>query len=184
MKKFLAYAMIFSVLLLGACKKAEEKKEAAGQQQAKPGEGFKPQAKKKKKAEEKAPAPAALTIYNETNLVTSIPQSEYDVMATSQMKINNKEVKAVLVKDLLSKYNVKGKNVILSGEEVTTALTWDQANSNDLYVYVTPKKAVRVYSASKPLADMKFPKRLQKITVSATAEAAKPPAGKPKPTTS
>jgi hypothetical protein len=184
MKKSIAYALIFFVLALGACKKAEEKKDAAGQpQQSKPTEAFKPQAKKKKKAEEKVQAPAALMIYNESNLVTSIPQSQYDAMATAKIKVNDKEMKAVLVKDLLSKYSVKGKNVILGGEEVSAALTWDQANSNDLYIYVTPKNVVKVYSASKALADMKLPKRLQKITVSATVEAAKPAAAKPKPTT-
>ncbi len=182
MKKLCAYAVIFFVLTLGACKKAEEKKEPAVQSQAKPTEAFKPQPRKKKKGGEKTPAPAALMIYNENNLVTSIPQAQYDAMATAKIKINNKEMKAVLVKDLLSKYSVKGKNVILAGEETSTALTWDQANAGDLYVYVNPKNVVKVYSA-KTFADMKFPRRLEKITVSATVEAAKPSAAKPKPTT-
>lgn len=186
MKKIFVYAVIFSVLSFGACKKAEEKKDTAGtsSQKAKPTETFKPQGKKNRKnAGQSVPAPAALMIYNEANLVTTIPQSQYDAMATAKLKINNKEVKAVLVKDLLSKYSVKGKNVILSGEETNTALTWDQANANDLYVYITPKKVVKVYSTSKTLADMKFPKRLLKITVSATVEAAKPANAKPKTTT-
>jgi hypothetical protein len=186
MKKLLAYAVIFSVLAFGACKKAEEKKEAASQpqqQQAKPTDAFKPQGKKNRKKPTQTAAPTALVIYNESNVVTSIPQSQYDTMATAKLKVNNKEVKAVLMKDLLSKYSVKGKNVILGGEETKTALTWDQANAADLYVYVTPKKVVKVYSASKTMADMKFPKRLQSITVSATVEAAKPATVKPKTTT-
>jgi len=182
MKKLFVYAVIFSVLSFGACKKAEEKKDTAtSPKTAKPTETFKPQGKKNRRNPAQSVAvPAALMIYNEANLVTSIPQSQYDTMATAKLKINNKEVRAVLVKDLLSKYSVKGKNVILAGEETTTALTWDQANANDLYVYITPKKVVKVYSTS--MADMKFPKRLQKITVSATVEAAKPNA-KPKTTT-
>jgi hypothetical protein len=179
MKKLFAFALVFFVLTLGACKKAEEKKEGANQSQAKPTEGFKPQGKKRN--QEQPPPPPAIEIYNEANLVKSIPQSDYDTMATAKVKVNQRELKAVLVKDLLSKYNVKGKNVILSGDEVSTALTWDQANSSGLYIYVTPKKIVKVYAASKPLEDMKFPKRLVKITVSATTEAAKP-ATKPKPT--
>jgi hypothetical protein len=182
MKKLFVYAVIFSVLSFGACKKAEEKKDTAtSPKTAKPTETFKPQGKKNRRnPAQSVPVPAALMIYNEANLVTSIPQSQYDTMTTAKLKINNKEVRAVLVKDLLSKYSVKGKNVILAGEETTTALTWDQANANDLYVYITPKKVVKVYSTS--MADMKFPKRLQKITVSATVEAAKPNA-KPKTTT-
>ena len=184
MKKLFVYAVIFSVLSFGACKKAEEKKDTASTspKTAKPTETFKPQGKKNRRnPAQSVPVPAALMIYNEANLVTSIPQSQYDTMATAKLKINNKEVKAVLVKDLLSKYNAKGKNVILAGEETTTALTWDQANANDLYIYITPKKVVKVYSTS--MADMKFPKRLQKITVSATVEAAKPANVKPKTTT-
>jgi hypothetical protein len=186
MKKLISYAVIFSVLAFGACKKAEEKKESASEtkQQAKPTEAFKPQAKKnRKKPAEKAPAPTALMLYNESNLVTSIPQAQYATMTTATIKVNNKEMKAVLVKDLLSKYNLKGKNVILGGDETKTALTWEQANSNDLYVFVNPKKIAKVYSTSKTMADMKFPKRLQSITVSATVEAAKPATAKPKTTT-
>src|SRR5262245_45741704 len=127
MKKLFAFAMVFFVLTLGARKKAEEQKNSAKHPQAKPTKGLKPRGKKKKQ-QEQPPPPPAIEIYNEANLVKSIPQSDYDTMATSKVKVNQRELKAVLLKDLLTKYNVKGKNVILSGEEVSTALTWDQAN--------------------------------------------------------
>ena len=180
MKKLFAFALVFFVLTLGACKKAEEKKERVRI-------NLKPNRRKVLSRKVRRKNRNNLRLLRLSRFTTRrislnrFRNSDYDTMATAKVKVNQRELKAILVKDLLTKYNVKGKNVILSGDEVSTALTWDQANSSGLYIYVTPKKIVKIYAASKPLKDMKFPKRLTKITVSATTEAAKP-ATKPKPT--
>lgn len=170
MRRFLAFAAIFSVLILGACKKAEEKKEAAG---GKPGvqksdENFRPKPRNRK-PEAKTPTapPTSLKIFNDKNLVTDIDPNQYPSLATAKIKIGPKQHAAILLKDLLAKYKVvKGKNVILEGQEVSTPLTWDQAMGKDVYVYITPKKFLKVYSVT--LVNKKFPKRVEKITVTSS----------------
>ena len=160
MKKILACAVILCFTLV-ACKKSEEKKSEAptAQPGQKQGE-FKPQGQKKKQHEA-----SSLKIFNEQTLVSEVPQAQYGTIATSKVKIGNKQVQAVLLKDLLTKYNIKGKNVVLAGQTVKTPLTWEQATGTDVYVYVTPKKFMKVYTTSKNLSNTKFPKRLEKITV-------------------
>ncbi|HSE40894.1 MAG TPA: hypothetical protein VLH08_09030 [Acidobacteriota bacterium] len=171
MKKLLACAVLISFVFAAACKKAEEKKADSGStstQQKKQGDQFKPQAPKKKQPRQAA----SLKIFNEQTLVSDIPQAQYATLTTSKVKIGNKQVQAVLLKDLLGKYNIKGKNVVLAGQTVSTPLTWEQATGSDVYVYMTPKKFMKVHTTSKNLSSMKFPKRLEKITV--TESSAKP----------
>src|SRR5574342_100616 len=101
MKKILACAVILCFTLV-ACKKSEEKKSEAptAQPGQKQGE-FKPQGQKKKQHE-----PSSLKIFNEQTLVSEVPQAQYGTIATSKVKIGNKQVQAVLLKDLLTKYNI------------------------------------------------------------------------------
>jgi hypothetical protein len=173
MKKLLACAVLISFVFAAACKKAEEKKADSGsttgtQTQKKPGDQFKPQAPRKKQPKQAA----SLKIFNEQTLVSDIPQAQYTTLTTSKVKIGNKQVQAVLLKDLLGKYNIKGKNVVLAGQTVSTPLTWEQATGTDVYVYMTPKKFMKIHTTSKNLSSVKFPKRLEKITV--TESSAKP----------
>lgn len=165
MKKILACAVIVCFTFV-ACKKSEEKKPetTTAQPGQKQGE-FKPQGQKKRQQREVS----SLKIFNEQTLVSEVPQAQYGTIATSKVKIGNKQVQAVLLKDLLTKYNIKGKNVVLAGATVKTPLTWEQATGTDVYVYVTPKKFMKVYTTSKNLSNTKFPKRLEKITVTETS---------------
>jgi len=169
MRKILACAVIVCFAFV-ACKKAEEKKpeSTTAQQGEKQGGEFKPQPPKKRQPRQAV----SLKIFNEQTLVSDIPQAQYGTIATSKVKIGNKQVQAVLLKDLLTKYNIKGKNVVLAGQTISTPLTWEQATGTDVYVYVTPKKFMKVYTTSKNLSTVKFPKRLEKITV--TESSAKP----------
>jgi hypothetical protein len=172
MKKFLACMVLVCFTFVAGCKKAEEKKADSGSTPSKPqqkqGDQFKPQAPRKKQHKQAA----SLKIFNEQTLVSDIPQAQYATLTTSKVKIGNKQVQAVLLKDLLTKYNIKGKNVVLTGQTVSTPLTWEQATGTDLYVYITPKKFMKVHTTSKNLSTVKFPKRLEKITV--TESSAKP----------
>ena len=176
MRKILACAVLISFAFVAGCKKAEEKKADSGspaaapqaQQKQKQGDQFKPQAPRKKQQRQAM----SLKIFNEQTLVSDIPQAQYGTLTTSKVKIGNKQVQAVLLKDLLTKYNIKGKNVVLAGQTVSTPLTWEQATGTDVYVYMTPKKFMKVHTTSKNLSTVKFPKRLEKITV--TENSAKP----------
>jgi hypothetical protein len=171
MKKFLACMVLVCFAFVAGCKKAEEKKADSGTPPSKPQQkqgDFKPQAPRKKQPKQAA----SLKIFNEQTLVSDIPQAQYATLTTSKVKIGNKQVQAVLLKDLLTKYNIKGKNVVLTGQTVSTPLTWEQATGTDVYVYMTPKKFMKVHTTSKNLSTVKFPKRLEKITV--TESSAKP----------
>ena len=181
MKKFLALAIIVTLFGLSACKKEEPKPTTAkpGQPAAKQGE-FKPKEKKKKNGGKGEKVVESLAIYQDNNLVTTVPQSQYPTMTTTKIKLGGKELNAISLKELLAKNNIKtGKSVVLSGEVMSANLTWEQANASDLYVYMTPKKILKI-QANKALAGVKFPKRLEKITVSASdVAAAKPATTKP-----
>lgn len=168
MRRLFIVALTLSLFVIAACKKAEEKQQAdAGKPGvAKSDQTFRPQARKRQPQAQVQLPPASLKIFNESNLVTDIPPAQYSSLATSKIKIGAKQHSAILLKDLLAKYNVKGKSVIVEGEEVSTPLTWEQATGQDVYMYVTPKKFLKVFSAS--LTNKKFPKRVDKITVKST----------------
>lgn len=173
-----------AVLGLVSCKKSEENKPANTTQpgqttpQPKQAEGFKPHKKGGKKGGDKGEGKgekeaAALELYNEKNLVTSIPQAQYPTLVNQKIKIKNKEFQAVLLKDLLAKYKLQGKNVTLEGAQNSTTLTWQQATASNLYVYITPKKGMKLYTTD-GATESGLPKKLEKVTVSATAEAQAP----------
>ena len=175
MKKFLALAIIISLFGLNACKKKEEQTAQPSAQQPGAPE-FKP-AQKKKKGERLAPS--TLKIFQDAQLVKTVPQTEYAVLAPNKVKVGAKQLNGITLKELLAKNNIKsGKSVTLAGQTVSAQLTWEQANAADLYIIMTPKKFLKI-QAGKSLADVKFPKRLDSITVSATDVAAKAPEKKP-----
>ena len=182
MKKFLALAIILSVVTLSACKK-DEKKPATEQPAAQSKQPeFKPKEKKgKKEGGKNEKVVTSLQIYQEDTLVTTVPQAQYPTMTTTKIKMGGKQLNAIPLKELLAKNNIKsGKSVLLAGEQTTAKLTWEQANAADLYVYMTPKKFLKV-QPNKGLIGVKFPKRLDKITVSASDVAAAKPADNKKP---
>lgn len=188
MKKLLAFALILSVLgLVAGCKKSEQPAQTTPQAkapEAKQAEPFKPHKKNKKGGEKKGGAAennAPLELYSESTLVSTVPVDQYKTLTTQKVHIKNKDFQAILLKDLLKKYKMQGKNVILTGNENSMTLTWEQANADNLYVFVTPKNALKIYS-TKGGTEEGFPKKIVKITTSATAEAAKTaPAKQPAP---
>jgi len=166
MRRLFIVVLTLTLFTVVSCKKTEEQKQAdAGKPGvAKSDQAFRPQPRKRNQQPQLPPA--SLKIFNEDNLVTDIPPAQYPALATQKIKVGPKQHSAILLKDLLSKYNVKGKSVILAGEEISTDLTWEQATGQDVYVYVTPKRFLKVFSAS--LTNKKFPKRVEKITVKST----------------
>lgn len=175
MKKFLVFALILTVIGFAAgCKKNEQSSQNAPEaQQPPPPNEFKPH----KKHERVTKAAAPLELYNESALLASVPVEQYGTLTNQKIKVRDEEVQAVLLKDLLKKYKMQGKNVILTGAIASGTLTWDQANANNIYIYVS-KNQLRIYSPDTATAST-LPGRLLKLTVSATTEAAKnPPAAK------
>lgn len=186
MKKILAFALIFAVVgLIAGCKKTEQPAQTTPQTQQPPQpkqaeQPFKPHKKGNKKnggGEKKGgERKEALELYNENTLVTTIPGDQYKTLTSaSKVHVKNKDFQAILLKDLLKKYKMQGKNVILTGNENTAALTWEQANSNNIYVYLTPKAGLKLY-ATGGSTEAGLPKKVLRITTSATTEAAKAPA--------
>ena len=172
MKKFLACALIIAVFGLFSCKKSEDKAATQPGQAApgaKPDEGF--QKKNKKDRKNQTQARTGIDLYNETNLVQSVEPESYATLANQKVKVKEKQMNAILLKDLLKKYNLQGKNVILSGPDNSSTLTWDQANQPNIYVFFT-KGGAKVMSTASPAPEL--PRKLVKITVSATATAATP----------
>jgi type III secretory pathway component EscV len=181
MKKILALALILVFFGVVACKKKDEQQDQQTAQQAgKTGE-FKPKQKKNgpKGDKQQQAVPTSLKIYQDADLVKTVQQGEYPAIATTKVKVGPKDMNGITLKELLAKNNVKpGKSVTLKGQTMSAQLTWQQATSSDLYVYVTPKKFLKI-QGGKSLNDVKFPKRLESITVNANEVAAKPPESKP-----
>ena len=170
MKKIFSILVLLTLIGFVACKKGEEQKPAEGvqapqaQKQVQPSDTFKPRAKK-----DKTPAAAKnppLQIFNGANLVATIQPAEYPAVAKAKITVGRKQVSAVLLRDLLNQYKLTGKKVDVSGDIVSASFTWDQITGNDVYVFVTPKKFLKVYAPAPALNKIKLPKRVEKITVS------------------
>jgi len=175
MKKILAFACIFAVLALAGCKKSEEKSSAepkpAATKKQQPGPG----------ARRRQPAPPKpLELYNEKTLVVSVPMQDYPSLATSKIKVGKDEVNAILLKDLLAKYKIQGKNVILSGPARSVPITWEQAGTAGLYIYISPRNMIMI-AAPKSMDNINFPNRVVRITASARPDGAARPADNKKP---
>jgi len=168
MKKLLAFACIFAILSIAGCKKSEEKAATEPKASTRPQQPAKPKPGAKKR---QAPQAKALEIYNEETLVVSVPFADYASIATGKIKIGNANVSAILLKDLLAKYKIQGKNVIMGGPARAVPITWEQANTDGLYIYMTPRNAFMI-SAPKSLENINFPGRIVRITVSASADVA------------
>lgn len=165
MKKTISILLLFALVAFAACKKSEEQKAAEGtkgQKQVQPAGGnFKPQQPKPAVLNDKP-----LQVFNGSNLVATVQPAEYPAVTNTKINMGRKELNAILLKDFLAKYNLKGQKVVVSGEVIALPLTWDQATKNDIYIYITPKKYLKLYTTSKALDKLKLPKRVQKITVS------------------
>jgi hypothetical protein len=175
MKAFLSCALIALMCLSIGCKKAEEKQATEPEKAVRPAETKKQQKKKKKEIPENAP----LEIYKDKDSVASIPPEQYPTLMTAKIQVGNNEVKGILLKDLLTKYQLQGKNVILGGVAKSATLTWEQATTKEVYVYVGPKQIVQVHSSAAELAAIEFPGRIVKVTASSTNGAAPAEAKKP-----
>jgi hypothetical protein len=165
MKKYIVYLSVLLFFFAVGCKKSEEQKSAddtatkTGQTAGRP------------KRKHGPAAIAALQIYHDETLVKSVEPSEYPALATTKMKVGDKDVKGLPLKDLLAKYELKGKNVIIGGPQRSATITWQQANSNDIYVYLGPKQNTLQISAPKTM-NLNLPNRLVRLTVSDQAQTA------------
>jgi|GEM_PF-4478556 len=161
MKRFLCFALILVACTFAACKKSEEPSDQA-KQQPQNGEMKASEAAKKNKPK-KGPGPASLQIYQEDKLVVTVPPNEYAGMTTTNVKVDGKEYKAILLTELLKKYNVTAKTVMLKGPAKETAITWEQVTASPIYIYVF-KNRLQLYNDSKDLETVKLPTVLVRIT--------------------
>lgn len=166
MSKWLTFFLIFALVATFACSKSEEQKasESASAQPAPPEAQPKPQPKKE------VPAASPLEIYNEKELVTSIPIDQFKNLFSENVTIKDKKYKGIAVRDLLQKYKLKGDYLILSGPYHSVSLVWDKANADGLYIVAYKTGALQVLTSAPdnfPVSD--FPGRVIKITASASA---------------
>ena len=142
------------------CKKSEEKAATEGKQQAN-----NRQAQKQKRARRgKAPRVHTLQIYQDEKLVADIPRAQYETLTTTAIQVKGKEEKAILLSDLLKKHNLTGKNVVLRGPSRASSITWEQATTNQIYLYPF-KNRMMVFHQSKDLEDSRIPTAVVRIDV-------------------
>jgi len=173
MKRFLCFALMLFVCSFAACKKSEQPSEQGKQQQQQQNGEMRASEAAKKKKPKKGAGPAALQIYQEDKLVATIPADEYAGLTTTNVKVDGVEYKAILLTDLLKKYNVTGKTVTLKGPAKESSITWEQAAANPIYVYVF-KNRLQIYNDSKALETVKLPTVLVRITAAEKPVAATP----------
>jgi hypothetical protein len=174
MRRFFFLIFILAIFTFAACKKSEENSDQKSQQaqsdEAKtPGNG-------QKKGNKKGGGAAGLEIFQEDKLVATVPHDQYANLATADVTVEGKNYKGILLSDLLKKYNVTGKTITLQGPAKQSSITWDQATSNPIYVYLV-KNRLQLYTDSKNLEDVKLPQVVIKITAAEQPAAA--PAEKP-----
>lgn len=157
MRKHTKYLVIFLLLIAFGCKKSEEQKPQDTT--------TKPAAATAKK---KRGAPLPLEIYQEDKLVISLPPTAYTSVVSTKLKIGDKEFNGIALKDLLTKYNLKGKSVVLSGPLRSVAVSWQQATSKDVYVVIGQHQNLQI-SAPKSM-NISFPARLIRIRASEASE--------------
>jgi len=162
MKKFGTYLIIFVILIVFGCKKSEEQKGSEGNNPNKP-------VAAQKKKHPPAPLPS-LEIYQEDKLVSTVPPADYPTVAASKITVGDKEFNGIALKDLLAKYNLKGKTVVIGGPQRSVAVKWDQATAKDVYVVIGPHQFLQM-SAPKTM-NITFPARVIKIRASDKTEEA------------
>jgi hypothetical protein len=160
MKKLGTYLVIFLLLIVFGCKKSEEQKASESNNPNKP-------ASAQKKKHPPAP-PAPLEVYQEDKLVTTVQPADYPTVASAKITVGDKEFNGIALKDLLAKYKLKGKTVVLGGPQRSVAVTWEQATAKDVYVVVGPHQFLQI-SAPKTM-NISFPARLIKIRASDKTE--------------
>jgi hypothetical protein len=167
MKKSTKCIFILLLLIAFGCKKSDNQKQSASGE-TKP-KAAAHEGRKHRDRERGSTTALALEIYQEDKLVTSLQPSEYASVANTKVKVGDKEVSGMPLKDLLAKYDLKGKSVLLSGPQRSVAVSWEQATSKDVYVVVGPHQFLQI-SAPKTM-NVNFPARLVKIRASDKPEA-------------
>jgi len=162
MKRFLFVALILLAFTFTACKKSEEAKDQNSEKQS----STNPAETGKKKGK-KGPASAGLEIYQGDKVVVTIPQKDYATLSTSDVKVEGKDYKAILLTDLLKKYNVTGKSITLKGPAKEASLSWEQVTANPIYIYLV-KKRLQIFLDSKALEEVKLPVVLIRVTAADT----------------
>ena len=160
MKKLLCMVLVLAVCSFIGCKKADEKGTAQGKQQA----NNKQVQKQKRQKRGKPVRTNTLQIFQEEKMIVEIPREEFSTLATTPIQVKGKEEKAILLSDLLSKHNVTGKNVVLRGPNRISSITWEEATTNQIYIYPV-KNRLQVFHESKALEDSQIPAVLVRIDV-------------------
>jgi hypothetical protein len=177
MKKLLCMILVLAVCSFIACKKADEKSAAQGKQHA----TNKQQQKQKRQKRGKGARTNALQIFHENKMIVAIPRDEFATLGTTPIQVKGKEEKAILLSDLLKKHNVSGKNVVLRGPNRISSITWEEATTNQIYIYAA-KNRLQIFHESKELEDSQIPVVLVRIDVGdkpVTTTNAKKPQKKP-----
>jgi hypothetical protein len=160
MKKLLCMVLVLAVCSFVACKKADEKSPAQGKQQA----NNRQAQKQKRQKRGKGVRTQTLQIFQGEKMIVAIPRQEFAKLGTTPIQVKGKEEKAILLSDLLKKHNVTGKNVVLRGPNRISSITWEEATTNQIYIYPV-KNRLQVFHESKALEDSQIPAVLVRIDV-------------------
>jgi hypothetical protein len=163
MKKLLCMVLIFAVCSFVACKKADEKSAAQGKQ-GKQQASRQAQKQKRQKKGKGGPRAQTLQIFQEEKMIVAIPRQDFTTLGTTPIQVKGKEEKGILLSDLLKKHNVTGKNVVLRGPNRVSSITWEEATTNQIYIYPV-KNRLQIFHESKALEDAEIPAVLVRIDV-------------------
>jgi hypothetical protein len=159
MKRILFLALILMAFTVAACKKSEEPQDQGSQEKQ---STTKAPESGKKKGKNGAVA-AGLQIYQGDKIIVTIPPKDYEGLATSNVKVEGKDYKGILLTDLLKKYNVTGKSITLKGPAKEASLSWEQVSANPIYIYLA-KKRLNIFQENKALEEVKLPVVLIRVT--------------------
>jgi hypothetical protein len=178
MTKWLSCFLVLALFVAVGCKKEEDQKSSGASNDMQMSQETKAQpAKETAKVEPKKSAVVSpLEIYNEKDLVTTIPVDQFKDVFTAKLTIGGKKMSGILARDLLQKYKVKGAYVIFSGPFRGVSLRWTEATADGLYVAAYQNNVMQLVTDTPDKFPVKdFPGRLVKITASAAPAPAKAP---------
>lgn len=183
-KPIVILLFVFS-LFVWSCKKSQEP--APAEQKAptsvQKSETESPQAekgtkKKQKKPKQKQAVAKKLELYLNDEMVLALASEDLSPMMSASIQVQEKEVKAVPLLDLLTQNKMNGKKVIVSGSKNTCTLDRNKISEQDLFLYLGEKNKVQLFQKN-PKEGTRCPGSPLRITVT-DQETTQQAAAKPK----
>ena len=147
------FTLIFAMFAVTACEKSQEPSNEP--QQTAAGNKEQGSGKKERKIRE-----SSLLVFQEDRLLARIEPAEFQNLMKTNVSVGGKQYPAILLTDLLKKYNAVGNTIMLGGLSNSTSITSEQANL--IYAY-TDGSRMRLYATEQ--TQNRIPKILVRINV-------------------